>query len=161
MDEKARTLCFTGHRELREPDYILEQRIKEVLEPLIQYGYRNFCAGGARGFDQLAAGAVLQLREKYPHIRLILLLPFYDQFLQEGGWTEEEIRQYRFQREQADEVIHLEQEYSRGCYYRRNRMLVDRSSVCLCYQYKNTGGTAYTTEYAEQHGLVVTNLSLF
>lgn len=161
MTDRAHTLCFTGHRELREPDYILEQRVKEVLEPLIQYGYRDFLTGGARGFDQLAARAVLQLQERHPQIRLILILPFYDQFLQEGGWTEEEIREFRYQREHASQVIHLEPEYSKGCYYRRNRALVDRSSVCLCYQYKNTGGTAYTTEYAEQHGLVVTNLSLF
>jgi len=161
VTERKQTLCFTGHRELREPDYVLEQRLKEVLEPLIRYGFRNFCAGGARGFDMLAARVVLQLQETYPDIRLILLLPFYDQFLQEGNWTEEEIQEYRDQRARASEVIHLEERFVRGCYYRRNRMLVDRSSVCLCYQYKNTGGTAYTTEYADKQGLVVTNLSLF
>lgn len=161
MSDKAHTLCFTGHRELREPDYVLEQRVKEVLEPLIQYGFRDFCVGGARGFDQLAARAVLQLQESHPDIRLILILPFPDQYLQEKDWTEEEIREYHRQRDRASEVIHLEPCFSKGCYYRRNRALVDRSSVCLCYQYKNSGGTAYTTEYAEQHGLVVTNLSLF
>lgn len=161
MTDRAHTLCFTGHRELREPDYVLEQRVKEVLEPLIRYGFRDFCAGGARGFDHLAARAVLQLQESHPDIRLILILPFPDQYLQEKDWTEEEIREYHWQRDRASEVIHLEPCFSKGCYYRRNRALVDRSSVCLCYQYKNSGGTAYTTEYAEQHGLVVTNLSLF
>ena len=39
-----------------------------------------------------------------------------------------------------------------SCYYQRDRYLVDFSSVCLCYQYKNTGGTAYTVSYAREKG---------
>lgn len=31
--------------------------------------------------------------------------------------------------------------------------MVDFSSVCIAYQYKATGGTAYTTRYAQNRGL--------
>ena len=37
----------------------------------------------------------------------------------------------------ADEVIC----YHRGCMQRRNRYMVDHSSVCICYQTQDTGGT--------------------
>lgn len=43
--------------------------------------------------------------------------------------------------------------------FKRNRHLVDNSSVCICYQTKETGGTAYTVEYARKHGLRIINLA--
>ncbi len=161
MAERTHTACFTGHRELREPDYALEHRLLEFLPPLIEYGYTNFCAGGARGFDTVAARTVLKLKQTHPHIRLILIFPFQNQYLQEGDWTEEEIREFHFLRQHADEVICLQDRWTAGCYYRRNRELVDRSSLCISYQSKPTGGTAYTVNYAEKQGLPVTNCCIF
>ena len=70
--------CFTGHRELREDPELLFHKVLEKTEQLIRQGYVYFAAGGARGFDAIAAQAVLKLEEKYPHIRLILVLPFPD-----------------------------------------------------------------------------------
>ncbi len=40
----------------------------------------------------------------------------------------------------------------------RNRHLVDCSSVCVCYMYKDTGGTAYTADYAYKKGIEVVNI---
>ena len=67
--------CFTGHRELKEDPELLFYKVLEKTEQLIRQGYVYFAAGGARGFDAIAAQAVLKLKEKYPHIRLILVLP--------------------------------------------------------------------------------------
>ena len=58
-------------------------------------------------------------------------------------------RQIRY----ASKAVYLQQAYSSGCYYKRDRRLVDFSSVCIAYQYKATGGTAYTTRYAQNRGL--------
>ena len=161
MSQRAHTVCFTGHRELREPDHVLEQRLLEILTPLIEYGCTDFCAGGARGFDTLAARVVLSLKERYPHIRLVLILPFPDQYLKEGSWTEEEVREFLSLRQKADEVLCLQAQWTPGCYYRRNRELVDRSSLCISYQSRTAGGTAYTVDYAERQGLPVTNCCIF
>ena len=49
------------------------------LVKLIENGYCYFGAGGALGFDTVAAQTVLHLKEKYPHIKLILVLPCVDQ----------------------------------------------------------------------------------
>ena len=80
IDMESRTACFTGHRELPTDDLPeISKRLEDTLLTLIEQGYCYFGAGGALGFDTLAAQAVLRLRERYPQIRLILVLPCLDQ----------------------------------------------------------------------------------
>jgi len=89
---------------------------------------RYFGAGGARGFDTIAAQAVLTLREEYPDIRLILVLPCKTQA---GDWSEGDKITYRRILSQADKVVYTSERYERGCMQKRNRHLVDNSAVCL------------------------------
>ena len=85
------TACFTGHRRLHESAAEIAARISKAVEDLIQIGYLNFCAGGARGFDALASEAVLALKPLYPQIQLTLMLPFADQYRHESGWSQAKI----------------------------------------------------------------------
>ena len=92
IDMKSRTACFTGHRELPTDDLPeISKRLEDTLVKLIEQGYRYFGAGGALGFDTLAAQVVLRLRERYPQIRLILVLPCLNQT---RGWPQENIDTY-------------------------------------------------------------------
>lgn len=50
-----------------------------------------FGAGGALGFDTLAAQCVLSLRKRYSHIKLILVLPCTTQT---KGWSKDDIAVY-------------------------------------------------------------------
>lgn len=61
------TCCFTGHRRI-PPEAIapLRERLEAEIESLIRQGVRYFGAGGALGFDTLAAEAVLDLKAVYP-----------------------------------------------------------------------------------------------
>lgn len=43
--------------------------------------------------------------------------------------------------------------------FKRNRHLVDCSSVCVCYLTKPSGGTAYTVKYAASGGLTIVNIA--
>lgn len=155
--DKQSTVYFTGHREIGGDSAAIAAKVTEIADGLIQQGYLCFCAGGARGFDTLASRAILQLQEKYPHVQLVLVLPFWDQYQHETGWTAEDIAEYRHLKAAAHKVIHLQQSYSRGCYYKRNRCLVDAASVCVAYQCSNRGGTAYTVRYAIEQGLQIIN----
>lgn len=152
---KEKTACFTGHRELREPFEFIYNRTLKIVETLIQKGYRYFGAGGARGFDALAAEVVIALKKKYPHIHLILVLPFHKQYEHEKNWSHNEITQHEKHKKMASKVVYTQEVYSSGCYYKRNRHLVDFSSICIAYQYKSTGGTAYTTKYARDIGVKI------
>lgn len=152
MDLRSYTVCFTGHREIRSQK--CEKILYETVEDLIIKGFKFFGCGGARGFDSLAAKTVLRLKEeKYHHIHLILVLPFENQYTHETGWSKEEIDFYHYAKTKASKVVHLNPTYESGIYYKRNRHLVDNSSLCVAYQYKSTGGTAYTTNYAKKVGV--------
>lgn len=54
-------------------------------------GYCYFGVGGALGFDTLAAKVLLELREIYQHIKLILVLPCIEQT---KDWTKADIAVY-------------------------------------------------------------------
>ena len=43
----------------------------------MQYGVTEFLVGQYGAFDRMAAKAVIQLKEKYPDVKLTLLLPYH------------------------------------------------------------------------------------
>lgn len=152
-----RTCCFTGHRKI--PLDQLEsvtQRLRDAVIASIKDGYLYFGAGGALGFDTLAARTVLDLKKDYPQIKLILVLPCRTQ---SRGWKQEDIEEYNRIMKAADKVVYTSQDYYNGCMHKRNRHLVDNSSLCICYLNSNTGGTAYTVDYAISVGCRVSNIA--
>jgi len=155
---REKTCCFTGHRDLpaKEQEQI-SRKLEHTIAGLIQTGVCRFMAGGAVGFDTLAAQTVLKLREEYPQVSLILILPC---LTQTRGWPEEDIAAYEQIKAAADEVVYSSQQYMRGCMFKRNRHLVDNSGICVCYLTENNGGTAYTVKYARTQGVPVVNLAL-
>lgn len=158
---RKKTACFTGHRQMEEPISEVEQRLTGIVERLVQKGYLYFGAGGARGFDALASEVVLKLKVAYPQVHLILVLPFYEQYRHEGNWTRAEIVQYHRLKERASKVVVLADGYTSGIYYRRNRHLVDNSSVCVAYMTRANSGTSYTVNYAKEKGLEIINTAHF
>lgn len=151
------TCCFTGHRALPpEERGAIAYQLEQTVIMLIQAGIRFFGAGGARGFDTLAAQTILKLRRKYPHIKLILVLPCLSQT---QGWRDEDIKVYESINTAADKVTYTSEKYTQGCMHKRNRHLVDHSSICVCYLTEDRGGTAYTVNYAKKQGLKVINLA--
>lgn len=154
---KNQTCCFTGHRKI--PLDQLEsvtQRLRDAVIASIKDGYLYFGAGGALGFDTLAAQTILDLKKDYPQIKLILVLPCKTQA---RGWKQEDIEEYNRIMKAADKVVYTSQDYYSGCMHKRNRHLVDNSSLCICYLNSNTGGTAYTVDYAKSVGCRVSNIA--
>lgn len=154
---KEKTVCFTGHRDVPVLKLIsIKSRLKSTLKKLIDDGYCYFGAGGALGFDTIAAQTVLELREKNPQVKLILVLPCVSQA---DRWSEKDKKIYFDIMKEADKVVYTSQDYTRGCMFKRNRHLVDNSSVCVCYRTEDKGGTAYTVDYANKKGLRVINIA--
>lgn len=158
VNEKRKvTACFSGHRKIPSNEIsAVKKRLIETISSNIEKGYRFFGTGGALGFDTIAAQSVLELKEKYPNIKLILVLPCPNQT---RGWKGTDITEYERIRSKADKVVYTSDQYFRGCMQKRNRHLVDNSSLCICYLTEQSGGTAYTVKYAVQNGLIVVNIA--
>ena len=154
---REKTCCFTGHREIPPEERArIADRLEHTIISLYQQGIRVYEAGGALGFDTLAARTVLRLRESCPGMKLILVLPC---LTQTRGWKPEDAAEYESIKAQADHVVYTAQQYTRGCMHKRNRYLVDNSGVCVCYLTRDSGGTAYTAQYAQKQGLEIINIA--
>lgn len=74
--QMERKRCFLmGHRDA--PKTILPELLAALERHITAYGVTEFLVGQHGAFDRLAAGAVMQLKEKHPGIRLVLLLPYH------------------------------------------------------------------------------------
>lgn len=152
---RNQTCCFTGHRFIPAAE---QENIKLWLHWTIQtlnrkYGVKYFGAGGALGFDTMAAEAVLELRQQLG-LKLIIIVPCRGQ---EARWCPADQDRYHSILQQADKVRILSDRYYDGCMLNRNRHMVDASAWCVSYCTKQSGGTAYTVKYAKEQGLELVN----
>ena len=70
-------VTFCGHSKLYKPE-AFSNWLDMILPSLIEGGADTFYLGGYGDFDALAASAVRRQKETYPHIELILVLPYLD-----------------------------------------------------------------------------------
>ena len=64
---REKTCCFTGHRKIPPEERAgISDRLEHIIISLYQQGIQTYEAGGALGFDTLAARTVLRLRENCP-----------------------------------------------------------------------------------------------
>ena len=127
--EKNIACCFTGHRKIpQRKSGQIQERLRNEIVTAIQNGYTFFYAGGAIGFDTMAAQAVLELKTQYPHIKLILVLPCVNQT---DGWEQSDIDEYERIRDLADEVIYTSEEYKKGCVCTKEIVILSITAVCV------------------------------
>ena len=150
--------CFTGHRTLFDDPREIRSILSVLLDNMILGGYTVFRAGGALGFDMLAAEAVLAKKEEGRNISLELILPCPEQA---DRWNSESQARYRRILLLADSKAYIADSYTPTCMHERNRKLVDGSSLCIAYKKNEKGGTAYTCRYAEKQGVKVINLATY
>ncbi len=148
------SVCFTGHRKIGDCD--IAEKLDVVIERCISKGYRRFLAGGAVGFDSLAAKRVIEAKKKHPDTELWLILPCRDQT---KLWTKlVDINDYRNIKDAADGIVYIQDFYDDECMMKRNAYMIDSSSICVAYFSGRRGGTANTVRYAEKKGVAVVNL---
>lgn len=157
MVDKMKVACFSGHRRLPQDCTELQANLEKAIIELIERGVVFFGNGAALGFDQMASETVLRLKEDYPHIRLVMVLPCPPE-QQSSYWNNEQKKQYYRILERADKVRILSPQYTDKCMLDRNRHMVDNSAYLICYLRQHSGGTFYTVNYAEKRSLEILRL---
>ena len=153
-----KTACaFTGHRpkslswgydESAPGCVLLKEVLAAQISALAEQGVTDFLSGMAQGVDLWCAQIVLDLKKKNPALKLHAILPCEGQ---ESKWTVSAQELYHSVLAQANEVIYVGQEYSRNCMLKRNRYLVDHSSILLAvYNGTYQSGTGMTVRYAQR-----------
>ncbi|MGN0613252.1 MAG: SLOG family protein [Porcipelethomonas sp.] len=158
---KEKTVCFTGHRPEKlpgggDPDNPVIAAVKSMLYYQIyeaaEDGFEYFISGMARGIDIWAAQYVMEIKKKFPDIKLICAKPFEmhnNSFKGKDLWESSNILSH------ADDIICVSREYSKRCYRLRNYYMVDNSSRLIAVVDDYKSGTGQTIKYAEKSGLDV------
>ncbi len=153
------TCCFTGHRPeslyKNADDGEVYNRILKAVENAVLDGYTIFLCGGCRGGDFLFADAVLYARTKYPQIKLCFVLPCRDQA---SEWSRTDRDDYSRLLDSADDIVCLSEKYTNSCMQKRNRYMVDHSTLLIAAYNGTSGGTEYTYNYANKRHLRIVNV---
>ena len=70
-----KTVTFCGHGDCTVSDDV-KQWLYEAIETEIKNGAELFYLGGYGAFDRVAAQTVRELKQKYPHIKSVLVLAY-------------------------------------------------------------------------------------
>ena len=136
--------CVTGHRDIPEEKMDrIQKLLRQEILAAIEDGYTHFISGFAAGADLLFADIVAELKEIYP-ITLEAAIPY-------PGRMKTPDKTFRRLIRCCDIVKIHSDSYSKDCYMRRNRYMVDQSQrVIAVYDGRPTGGTAATVRYAKE-----------
>ena len=167
MDEIVKTCCFTGPRPKNYPwgrdkecEAKIEEKLKIAVQEAVERGYRHFISGMSAGIDLLAAKIVLQLRGDMPKMEITLeaAIPF---LFQSKRWKEETKREYEIILSQCDKVHYIADAFSLEAYKKRDKYMVDKSSLLIAVEGKPNGGTARTIAYARRLNREIVLLNVY
>ena len=144
-----------GENEADERCRELKRRLFHISEALYEAGYRHFMCGMARGCDIYFCEAVLMLRDIYPDVTLEGVLPCPEQA---DKWHIEWRERYIDLLGLCDRETLISPRYTRDCMHRRNRYMVDNSSLIITVFDGISGGTQTTRKYAAAQGLEIIDL---
>ena len=166
MNEFGKACSFTGHRSAKLPWKYDERdlrciKFKENLSAVIgavyESGITHFICGMALGCDMYCAEAVIALKKMHPDITLEAAVPYDGQ---DESWGEHNRRRYRDILMECDRVTILQDKYSPGCMQKRNRYMVDHSSVLIACYDGQSGGTRQTILYAMSRKIPIVDLPI-
>lgn len=127
-------VAFCGHRMVSETETV-RAKLRAIIEQLIEEGATEFLLGGYGEFDYLCAHVVYDLKEKYPEIRSILVVPYLNRYQGPNLYDE-------------SEYPPIEKTPKRYAILKRNEYMVEKSDVVVSYVQYGFGGAAKTRDYA-------------
>lgn len=162
--DPAHTCCFSGSRPeklgfdwQREPYFfdVLRTDLRAAIRHAVDLEYRRFITGMSRGFDLWAAEEVINLQREFPHLQLIAAIPFAGM---ETHWEPYWRDLYTQICEHCEYRSCMFNRFTPRCYHARDEYMVQHSSRVICWNNGTLGGTAYTCQYAERHGITLDNI---
>lgn len=151
-----KSCAFTGHRQIKEEHRAaLPALVLRAVEYAYSEGCRAFFAGGALGFDTVAAREVIRFRMSHPDVKLVLLLPCQNQT---EMWSDRQQEAYDHVLASADEIRYISECYVDGCMRERNFALANEADILIAYVGRGRSGAAQTVRFADSLGKTVYNL---
>lgn len=149
------TVSFFGHRVIERPTEIERKLDKLLRELILEKEYVEFLVGRNGEFDQLVSSSIIRCQRDVfdANSAHVLVLPYL---------TADYRKNIEGYDDYYDEIEVCE--VSAGAHYKaafqkRNRSMVDRSSLVVFFVDHNSGGAFQTMNYAKKSGKTIINLA--
>lgn len=129
-----------GHRDVFSE--ISEQLVSLIEELIVHHGVVEFWTGGMGEFDVAFSSAVRQLKQKYPHVKLLLIKPYFSAEINTNK---------TYYAQMYDEVIipqAVANVHPKSAITKRNRWMVEESDFVITFVHRNFGGAHEAKKYA-------------
>ena len=149
------TVAFFGHRyvdNIIKVEDLLEEQIRKLID---ENEYVDFLVGRNGDFDQCVSSSVLRVRKNHrdDNSALVLVLPYPTaEYLNNENYFHEYYTDVEISR--AASVAH-----PKSAIQIRNREMVDRADLIVCYIKHENGGAWQTIQYALNQGKKIINLA--
>lgn len=158
--DRSLTACFTGHRPSGLPQnengknslkYLdIVKKLNQLIIESIKSGYTYFICGLAQGIDMLCAELIIKFKQDFPKLILECAIPHLKQCF---DYSNEDLSRYLCILKNSDVLTLVSEEYKPGCMMKRNKHMVDKSSLLIGVWNGNKGGTHNTIKYAQKKGI--------
>ena len=142
MNNKEKTCCFFGHREVT---HNIRDRLTAIIKKLItEENVTEFYVGNQGQFDSMVYSVLKKLKAKYPQIRYTVVLAYM---------PDEHIKEVY-----GEDTLFpdgLENVPKKFAISKRNDWMIQQSGFAVCYVYKVTGGAEKFREKAGKKRLRV------
>lgn len=145
-------VTFFGHRDFISNNKFRE-KIKSILDELVGDNAAEFYLGGYGRFDAFAYLCCKSFAETHNNVSLVFVTPYISEEYQRNHLTEIS-RKYHC-------VVYpdIEKAPKRFAIAYRNRYMVDRADIVICYIKREYGGAFQAIKYAERKDKRVINLA--
>lgn len=140
------TVSFFGHRELSDGFEIEKELEKLVRELIRKKEYIDFLVGCNGEFDTLVSSVIRRIMKEndYGNASHILVLPYQTAEYRDNA---ENLKEYYTEIEICGQSAAA---HFRSAFQIRNRAMVDRSNLVVCFIRHKNGGAYSTVEYAKK-----------
>ena len=149
------SVAFFGHRyvdNIIKVENLLEEQIQRLID---ENEYVDFLVGRNGDFDQCVSSSVLRVRKNHrdDNSSLVLVLPYPTaEYLNNENYFHDYYTDIEIS--YAASIAH-----PKSAIQIRNREMVDRADLIICYIEHEKGGAWQTVEYAIKQGKTVINLA--
>ena len=149
------TVSFFGHRYI-ERGIEIEIRLDKLLHDLItQKEYVDFLIGRDGEFDLLTSAVIKRAINKYAYgnTHFTLVLPYI-----KAEYRDNE-KEYLDYYDEVEVCYESSITHPKAAIQIRNRSMIDRSDLVVCYVQHNSGGAYRALQYAEKQDKRIINIS--
>lgn len=149
------TVSFFGHRIVSDSIFVSEYLEQIIIQLLREKEYVEFLVGRNGDFDQLVSSAICKIKKNFRNDNSshVLVLAYSTSEFQKN---EQSFYSYYDEIEICEPAA---KSHYKAAIKIRNRIMVDRSDLVVCYIEHESGGAYQAVSYAKRQGKQVLNVA--